>query len=148
MIDSSLEQVLEKDGFIISPIKGTSMTPLLKENVDRVVIKKLEKTIKKGDVLLYKRPNGAYILHRVYKATPNFLVMCGDNHLTLEYNVKYEAVLGVLTGVYKQDKFIDLEKSFKYKIYKNFYGNNRFIRLCAFKIRNAKIKLMKLFKKG
>lgn len=147
MIDSSLEHALLKNGYIITPIKGTSMTPLLKENSDRVVIKTLKTKIKKGDVLLYKRPNGAYILHRVYSVTPNFLVMCGDNHLTLEYSVKYDSVLGVLTGIYKGDRFIDLNKSLKYKFYKTFYGNCRIIRAICFKLRNAKIKIKKIFTK-
>ena len=143
MIDSSLELALEKDGYIITPIKGTSMTPLLRQNEDRVVIKKLTKKIKKGDVLLYKRPNDTYILHRVYSVTPNFLVMCGDNHLALEYNVKYDAVLGILTGVYKGDKFLDLKKSLKYKLYKTFYGNSRFIRACIFKLISIKKRIAK-----
>ena len=34
MIDSSLEHALLKNGYIITPIKGTSMTPLLKEGSD------------------------------------------------------------------------------------------------------------------
>lgn len=125
MIDSSLEKALNENDYVITPIKGTSMSPLLKEGRDKVVIKKITRKIKKGDVLLYVRPDGTYVLHRVHSLNDNFLVMCGDNQTILERNVKYSAVLGVLDGIYRNKRYINVNKNLSYKLYKFFWGGNR-----------------------
>ena len=143
MIDTSLETLLQKDGYIITPIKGMSMHPFLKEGRDKVVIKKIENKIKKGDVLLYLRPNGTYVLHRVYALNQKFLEMCGDNQTIIERGVKYSAVLGVLTGVYRNDKYVYLKKSCRYKFYKIFWGNNRSFRLFIYKLKQFAKKILK-----
>ena len=145
MIDSSLETTLLQKGYVITPIKGASMLPLLKEGRDQVVIKQIKNPIRKGDVLLYVRPDGTHVLHRVYKATKNFLVMCGDNQTILEYNVRFDAVLGVLDGIYSGRRYINVNKSLKYKLYKTFWGGNRNFR--AF-INNLKKLVKKIIKKG
>ncbi len=144
MIDNLLESTLIKDGFIITYIKGTSMNPMLKEGRDRVVIKTLKGEIKKGDVVLYMRENGAYVLHRVYKVTGSTLVCCGDNHTVLEYGVKKDGVLGILTGYYKGNTFVDVNKNFSYKVYKLFWGDRRNFRNFIFKI---KTKIKRIIKK-
>ncbi len=144
MIDNLLERTLVKDGFILTYVKGTSMNPMLKEGRDRVVIKTVKGDIKKGDVVLYMRENGTYILHRVFKVTDSALVCCGDNHTVLEYGVKKNAVLGILTGYYKGNTYIDLNKSVKYKLYKALWGNRRNFRAFVIKIKS---KIKKIIKK-
>ena len=118
MIDCSLEQVLARDRFIVTDFKGTSMNPLLKSGRDKVYIEKPKNRLKKGDIALYNRADGSYILHRVYKVLPSSYVFWGDNHFMLEYGITDDNVLGVAKGYYKGEKFIDFDKSFKYKIYK------------------------------
>ncbi|MBO5851273.1 MAG: S24/S26 family peptidase [Clostridia bacterium] len=143
MIDNRLETNLEKDGYIVTPIKGASMHPFLNEGRDNVVIKKVENKISKGDVILYVRPNGTYVLHRVYNVTPKFLETCGDNQTIVERGVKYSAVLGVLDGVYRNNKYINLKKSLRYKFYKIFWGNNRSFRIFVIKLKKLAKKILK-----
>ena len=61
MIDISCEEILNTNGFIISGFRGTSMTPLLRADRDKVYIEKITKRLKKGDIALYKRSNGERI---------------------------------------------------------------------------------------
>ena len=62
------EEVLEKDGKLIYRNVGTSMLPLIRENRDLIIIeKKGRERLKKYDVVLYKRANGQYVLHRIIK---------------------------------------------------------------------------------
>ncbi len=143
MIDNLLENQLEKDGYIITPIKGASMRPLLKEGRDRVVIKKVKNIIRKGDVILYVRPNGTYVLHRVLGVNAKFLELCGDNQTIVERGVKHSAVLGVLDGVYRNNKYINLNKSLRYKFYKLFWGNNRSFRLFTIKLKKLAKKILR-----
>ena len=68
------------------------------------------------------------MLHRVIKAKKGVYTFCGDNHFELELGVLHSQVLGVCTGYFKYDKFINLKKSFKYKLYKTFWGKCLFTR--------------------
>lgn len=123
MFEKSFESVLNEVGFICVSFKGTSMNPMLKEGRDTVCINKYEPLIplKKGDIALFKRDSGAYVLHRVVKVNNGVYTFCGDNHYVLEEGITDSMILGVMVGYYKNEKYIDLRNSFKYKIYKNTY---------------------------
>ena len=128
MSNISIEEGLLNNGFIIYGFKGTSMKPLLKSGRDKAYIEKVTKPLKKGDIALYKRENGEYILHRVMKAKNGVYTFCGDNHYMLEPNVKHSQILGVCIGYFKGDKFIKFKKSFNYQIYLTFWGKCLFTR--------------------
>ena len=121
MIDKSFEKSLLDNGFIVAEFRGTSMNPMLVEGRDKVFIKKVDIPLKKGDIALYKRPDGSYILHRVYKVYPSTYAMLGDNHFAIEYGVPHTAVLGVMDGYYKGEKYVELISDKKYKAYKFFW---------------------------
>ena len=61
-----MREILQSGGeFRLFP-QGTSMLPLLRQGVDSVVLR-TENNIKKGDICLYQRNNGDFVLHRVVK---------------------------------------------------------------------------------
>ena len=132
----TIENSLEKFGFVCDEIKGTSMNPLLKQGRDKVYIEKYTSGAKVGDVLLYKRQSGELVLHRLVKILPSGYVFCGDNHLLLEYGVQDSDVLGICTGYYKNGKFKKL-KGFRYSLYLSFWGNNRFLRRIFLKFKSV-----------
>ena len=87
----SIEEQLETDGSIVHAIKGVSMMPLLRQGIDVAVIaKKGEERLKKYDVALYRRADGAYVLHRVFEVRENDYVICGDNCIFYEYGLPTE----------------------------------------------------------
>ena len=58
------------------PVNGTSMLPFIHAG-DLVTLEKITNCkIKKRDVLFYKRDNGQYVLHRVYKIKNNHTTLC------------------------------------------------------------------------
>ena len=124
MVDVKIEELLNSTGCLCTEIKGTSMNPLLYEGVNKVYVERPSTRLKKGDVALYKRDNGEYILHRVMKVLNESYVFCGDNHFTLEYGVTDAHILGVMKGYYKKLKYVDVNKSLKYKLYKLFWCNS------------------------
>ncbi|MBR6737667.1 MAG: S24/S26 family peptidase [Clostridia bacterium] len=147
MFDKSFESVLTKNGYVVTDFRGTSMNPLLKEGRDRVFIVKPTSKLKKGDIALYVRPSGGYILHRVYKVMPSSYAMLGDSHFTVEYGVPFNAVIGVLQGYYKGEKYIDVNKSFSYKVYKFLWCSSLSGRkFCNF-FRKIYLKIKRIFKK-
>jgi hypothetical protein len=135
MISTSLEETLEKVGYICVETKGTSMQPLLVSGRDKVCIESIKSRPKNKDILLYKRTDGTYILHRVKKVNKNSFTMWGDNHAYLEYGITDSQILGIAVGYYKGEKYIDLNKSFKHSIYKFFWCNSLFIRRVVFKLK-------------
>ncbi len=142
---NDLEKALNEVGFLCMPFKGTSMLPLFVEGRDKVCIYSLkpETAFKKGDIILYKRESGLHVLHRIMAIKGEELVLCGDNHTTLEYGVKPSQVLGICLGYYKYDKYIDFSKSYKYKFYKNTFARFRvFRRIRHFILRIFKKKLI------
>ena len=124
----TIEEAILKDGFIVTPVKGTSMLPMLDSRTDRAVIEAFSGKLNKGDVVLYKRKNDTYVLHRLVKTGKKGLVFCGDNHFALEYGVTPDMCLGVLKGYFRGETYVDLQKSRKYKFYKAFYANRRILK--------------------
>jgi hypothetical protein len=66
------------------PVKGVSMRPFLRDG-DRVFLELPQTPIRKGDIVLFRRANGQYILHRVHKLCRDgsFLIL-GDSQLLPE----------------------------------------------------------------
>jgi signal peptidase I len=48
------------------PVRGISMRPFLRTG-DYACLSPLPGKVKRGDILLFQRKNGQYVLHRVYK---------------------------------------------------------------------------------
>ena len=143
----SIEEGLKKNWYHASTTSGYSMYPLLRDRRDNIVVRPCSGRLKKYDVPLYKRGN-EYVLHRIIKVLPDGYVICGDNCINKEYNIKDENILGVLTEVYRNNKKINMD-GLPYKIY---------VRMCRFfyPLRVAYKKTLcllssvkhKLFKKG
>lgn len=66
------------------PVKGVSMRPFLRDQ-DMVYLNPIDEPLRPGDIVLYLRRNGQYILHRVCrcKRDGSFL-MLGDSQLEPE----------------------------------------------------------------
>lgn len=65
------------------PVTGVSMRPFLRTG-DFVYVELPGENIRKGDILLFRRPNGQYVLHRVMKIRGDTLLMLGDSQLEKE----------------------------------------------------------------
>ena len=65
-------------------MSGTSKCPFLHPG-DQVFLENHQGKLKKGDVVLFTRPTGQYILHRIRKINPDgSFTMMGDNQLWAE----------------------------------------------------------------
>ena len=86
-------------------ITGNSMYPFLRHGRDTVYLQKVQRPLKKGDMVLYRRKNGQYILHRILLAGDT-LTLVGDNQTTAEPDIQKEQVLAVVSAVRRQDKLL------------------------------------------
>ena len=85
-------------------ITGNSMSPFLIHGRDTVYLSRLTRPARRGDVLLYRRDNGAYVLHRVYAVTPETYTMVGDAQTELESGIRPDQVVAVMTRATRKDK--------------------------------------------
>ena len=107
------------------PITGTSMNPLLYQNRDYVKIVKPTLPLKLGDIPLYRRNDGSFILHRVVGIKENGeYIMCGDNQFLLEYGITDKNIIGVTKTLIIDGKEVDAETDAEYLRHKEKYLNN------------------------
>lgn len=85
-------------------ISGSSMNPFLAHGRDTVYLSRLTRPVRRGDMLLYRRENGYYVLHRVFKAGPESLTMIGDAQTVLEPGIQPEQVIAIVTRVERKGK--------------------------------------------
>ncbi len=103
--ETSLEAALEESGFLIRPVVGDSMMPMLDQKCDSVKIVPVTAPLKKYDLPLYRRPNGQYVLHRIIALKKEYCITCGDNRWESE-RVPYEWIIGVTEGFFKNGNYV------------------------------------------
>ncbi len=106
-----IEECISTGTMIRLKVSGISMTPLLHNLKDSVVLSPAEK-VRKYDIVLHKRENGQYILHRIIKKRGDVLTIAGDFEVEKEYPVSADAVIAKVVSFcrngkeYKTDDFI------------------------------------------
>lgn len=139
---STIEAEIEKHGTGIFTNVGDSMMPLLRQRRDIIHISKVEGRLKKYDVPLYKRDNGQYVLHRILKVRENDYVICGDNRTGLEEGITDRHIIGVMTGVSRDGKFLSVNDK-KYKLYVMLWGGRKSYRIFLLRVKSVMKRLIK-----
>lgn len=81
---------------------GVSMVPFIMGGRDIIELHKCDTTIKRGDIILYRRDSGILVLHRVYKVTNKGLFMLGDGQTEIEGPICFEQVVAMCNIYYKK----------------------------------------------
>ena len=94
------EELLRKEGKIITHVVGYSMLPLLCNRESIVIVESVDHVPpKRGDVVLYKYGT-TYLLHRIMQIKPDEYLIRGDNTQIIEHLPK-DALLATMTGFYR-----------------------------------------------
>jgi signal peptidase I len=92
----------------IFTVSGDSMRPLIVNNRDQVLLSSSKgKLLEKGDIILFRKQSGRYILHRIYKKEANYYHTIGDACLCEDGIVKPSEIIGVVEEIYRKGKKID-----------------------------------------
>ena len=128
----TIKQCLREQGFAIVPIYGTSMWPLLKEGESRVqVVAKERRCPQRGDIVLYQRKDGTYVLHRIVREETNHsFLICGDHQWKPLERVEEEQILAVAQGFFRSGRYID-DQTWWYRLYKLLWNHNLTVRRCC-----------------
>lgn len=97
-----IEEAFSRGQTVTIPVTGTSMQPLLNPK-DAVTLSKMDLSrIERGDIVLYRRENGQFVLHRVVQVHDDTVDFCGDNQVSIEYGVPKSRLLAQVVA-YEQD---------------------------------------------
>lgn len=105
---------LDNGGRANLTVTGNSMYPMLISHRDTVTLIPPVK-LSKGDVILFQRASGAYILHRIVGFSTEGFVCCGDNQIVRE-SVSREQVVAVVDGFVRKGKPYPVDAGF-YRAY-------------------------------
>ena len=98
--------MLDSAEYVPLSISGSSMTPFLVHSRDTVYLSKVTRPLKKGDMVLYRRDSGAYVLHRIYRAEESGYWLVGDAQIMLEKGIRPDQVLALVTAVRRKGKLL------------------------------------------
>jgi hypothetical protein len=130
------EQVeqLEKHGNYISVPSGISMRPMIYGHRDAVLIEALQEPPKRYDLVMYLRPNGQGVIHRVIHRRKDHYVICGDNCYQLEC-VKSEQIKGIVTQFHRKGKWYSVTHK-GYRVYVHLWVDFLFVKRPLFYLRD------------
>lgn len=112
---------------------GFSMYPLLVGGRDSLLLKKIDRKLKRGDICLYRRDNGIYVTHTVYKVDDKGTYFLGESQHDIEGPLRDDQILALAEGFIRRGK----EHSCDEKSYRFFH--EIWLRLRPFRIRLIKI---------
>lgn len=98
-----LQTQMEKGGFANLTVTGCSMHPLLRNRRDSVVLVPIIGQPRKGDIILYRRASGQYVLHRIVAIENSQYICSGDNQAMRE-PVTQMQMLAVVNGFTRRGK--------------------------------------------
>lgn len=142
-----ISETLSAGGEIKLPITGVSMTPLLKEGRDFVVLKRAETPLQKYDLPLYRRDNGMFVLHRVIGVQADgSYVLCGDGQVVLETGISDRHIIGLVSAIERNGRTFSVTAR-HYKLYcrvwQFFMPIRKYLVAAVFKARALRKKLKK-----
>ncbi len=129
---SSIAEELKNGRTVTYFTLGVSMRPLLRERQTHVMMAPLVQ-VSEGDILLYIRRGGAYVLHRCIRQEEEYLYMRGDNTYGLE-QIRKEQAIGVVTHIYRNGRTFSVENKW-YQWYVRFWNISYPLRELLWKVR-------------
>ena len=106
LIMEPLLGILDEAETVPLVISGSSMSPFLIHGRDTVYLSKPRRPLKKGDMVLYQRHNGAYVLHRILKADHDCCTMVGDAQTCPESGIQFHQIRAIVTAVCRKGRLL------------------------------------------
>lgn len=123
---------IAQSGEIVSTVvSGGSMIPFLVGKRDIVYLRLPYRKLRKGDIVLFTRLGGDYVLHRIKKVCKDGYYIIGDRQTKAEGPVSAEQIRLLAVKAKIKGKLVT-EKSLKWKFYSKIWNNLVFLRPLIF----------------
>ncbi len=110
-----MREILAAGGTVELTTTGGSMRPMLLHRVSKVRLAP-PRPLQCGDIPLYIRDNGAYVLHRVVDRAGENYTLCGDAQWRLEPGIRPDQILAVVTDFCRRRRWVSCASP-GYRIY-------------------------------
>jgi hypothetical protein len=98
-----ITEALDTSGEFVFYPRGISMLPTIVQLKDKVKLIKPD-NIKKYSIVLYRRTDGKFVLHRIVKKPNNGIyTMCGDNQVYYERGIKKEQIIAAVSEIIREN---------------------------------------------
>lgn len=106
---SMLCELTEQGAEVQLPVRGNSMAPFLIGGRDEVCFRKPDRPLHRGDIVLFRRKSGKYVLHRICRIQNGAYYLAGDAQRMLEGPIAEQQVVGLVTRAWRKGKWIGRE---------------------------------------
>lgn len=121
--------------------RGISMLPMLRQGRDSVTLSAITKDLKKYDIPLYQRDNGAYVLHRIVDVGESYTCI-GDNQYEWEAGLRRDQMIAVVTAFTRNGKTVPVS-NVRYQAYCRLWHWSRPIRHFMMRLKRKVVRRMK-----
>ena len=144
-IAPEMKTMLDNGKDVLFTVTGISMQPMLYNKRDKVVLSKPNFPLRKYLIPFYHFQNQKWLMHRIVKTNKDGTYTCrGDNRWDCEKNITEEQIIGVVSGFYRDGKYIDANTSIGYFIYCRAWFVLHYFKFLYKYFYNAKTKLRTL----
>ena len=105
-----MEEILSRGESFELTVAGRSMLPMLLHRKSRVLLGP-PRELRRGDLPLYRRTDGTYVLHRVLQAGPDGYTCCGDHQSDLERGIRREQIVAVTQAFARSKRWISCDNA-------------------------------------
>lgn len=119
-LDTVCQLLADGQTQVTVPVTGGSMVPFLHSG-DTAYLDPLPVTLKRGDIVLYRRANGDYVLHRIcrIRSDGSFLI-AGDAQQRLEILPDRSYLRGIVSAVRHGGKLLT-PGSLRWQLYRHIW---------------------------
>ncbi len=103
-------EIVSAGGSVRLDVKGNSMMPLLRSERDAVLLKKAD-DVKLYDVVLFRKKNGRYALHRIVDIKNDTFTIIGDNQYSFDYSIDKASLIAKAVEFHRGSKRISEKAS-------------------------------------
>ncbi len=112
-----IEQLLKEGRVLQLKPQGYSMYPLFVPGRDEARIAPIgTHTLKRGDVVLYRRDHSILVLHRIVKKNASGIYLVGDNQAEIEGPLREDQMKGILIGLVRKGNYVPVSNPL-YRLY-------------------------------
>ncbi len=105
-LDTLLPVLLQAGVTVPLNITGGSMLPFLVPGRDTALLQPVRRPLRRGDMVLYRRSSGVWVLHRIYQIDADTLTMLGDAQTQPEPGIHREQVAALVSAVRRKGRLL------------------------------------------
>lgn len=143
-----IADVIEQGNAVKMKVTGFSMYPLLVSRRDSVLLAKAGR-LHIGDIPLFRREDGSFVLHRIVGEKDGAYYVMGDYETKKEYPVYKNDIMAVAKGFYRKGKFWPCD-GFRYRLYSAIWQRTVWMRpfllRCISLYSKIKMAVLRIFK--